>query len=252
MKFDRPNEFEIERLQKTFTLSSNEFKDNISLQELLLHFQELAGKQVDLIGVGNEYIEKTKHIYVLCREKIVFLKDIVINKKYTLVTYPLTPSKLQMQREAYLLDENDEVCLKLDSVWVLIDYVSRRMVRTTDVINAQSKYPKFETFEPVFESKLEQIEKINIDGLEPILVHEVDKDDLDSNNHMNNTVYLKLFQKFINDQIIELEIDYEKECLLGETLKVYEVEEQNTISFIGIKEDGLTSFRAKCLTRQKN
>ncbi len=250
MKLDRPDDSEIERIKKTFVLNSFEYKPNVSLQELLLHFQELAGKQVDLLGVGSEYIKETNHIYVLCREKVLFLKDLVQHKKYTFVTYPLTPSKLQMQREAYLLDENDEVCLKLDSIWVMVDFVTRRMVRTTDVINAQSKYPRFETFEPLFESKLEQLEMIDIQGIEPVLTHQVSKDDLDNNNHMNNTVYLKLFQRFIKKNISELEIDFEKECLVGDILKIYKVEKEDTISFVGIKENDSISFKAKILTRQ--
>ncbi len=63
MKLDRPDDSEIERIKKTFVLNSFEYEPNVSLQELFLHFQELAGKQVDLLGVGSEYIKETNHIY---------------------------------------------------------------------------------------------------------------------------------------------------------------------------------------------
>ena len=245
MNFDRPNKDEIERLSKTFILKDNNFLPNVSLQELILNFQELAGDQVDILNVGRKYAKETNHVFVLCREKVKFLKPLKTNKNYTLVTYPLTPGKLQMQREAYLLDEENNVVMLLDSIWVLVDFISRRMLRTTDVVNAQKKYPKFDTFQPIFDEKLEEIENIDCTNLLPILTHKVGETDLDVNAHMNNTVYLKLIQKFIDKQISTFEIDYEKECRLDDELRIYKQEKDNFNYFVGKKQDDSISFKIR-------
>ncbi len=245
MILDKPKTNEIERLAKTFSFRTDSFLPNVSLQELGLVFQELAGKQVDLLGIGSEYSKRTNNVYVLCREKMLFLKELKLGEDYTLVTYPLTPGKLQMQREAYLLDSLDEVVLKLDSIWVLVDYVTRRMKRTTDVASAQSKYPAFDTFVPLFEKRLEALGEMERGAMDLLLTHKVSKSDLDSNNHMNNTIYLRLVQPFVAKGISEVEIDFEKECLLGETLSIYKKEEKDFVSFMGYKEDDCLSFKAR-------
>lgn len=247
MKLDRPNPNEIERLMSPLVFHDDFFLPNVSLQEFGLCFQSLAGKQVDLLDVGKEYSKRTNHVYVLCREKIVIEKKLTVNTSYTLVTYPLTPGRLQMQREAYLLDEKDEVVLKVDSIWVLVDYVSRRMVRTNDVYQAQAKYPRFNTFEPLFTEKLETIEDYELYDFEKVFEHKVDDSDLDANDHMNNTVYLKLVQPFVSGNIQSVEIDFEKECRKDDTLEIYRRKTENAAFFIGMKEDRKLSFKIKII-----
>lgn len=247
MKLERPKPNEIERLMSPLVFQDDSFLPNVSLQEFGLCFQSLAGKQVDLLDVGKEYSKRTNHVYVLCREKIVIEKRLKINAPYTLVTYPLTPGRLQMQREAYLLDEKDEVVLKVDSIWVLVDYVSRRMVRTNDIYQAQAKYPRFATFEPLFDEKLEAIEDRELSDFEKVFEHKVDDSDLDANDHMNNTVYLKLVQPFVSGNIKSVEIDFEKECRKDETLEIYRKESENVIFFVGMKEGGNLSFKIKII-----
>lgn len=245
MTFDKPKEGEIERLFETFTFEDKRFAPNVSFQELGLVFQSLAGKQVDLLGIGSEYSRKTNNVYVLCREKMLFLEPIRLQESYTLVTYPLTPGKLQMQREAYLLDGEKRVVMKLDSVWVLVDFVTRRMKRTTDVSLAQSKYPLFDTFVPLFEDKLEALGEVNRKSMDLVLTHDVVSEDLDSNNHMNNTVYLRLVQPFVSSGVKEVEIDFEKECRLGDCLSVYKKEENGYVFFSGYKQDDSLSFKVR-------
>ena len=243
MKLDKPETDEIERPTLDFSLREDVGPLNVSFQELLLRFQSLAGRHVELLGIGKEYSERTKNVFVLCRERIHFPKPLAKNENYTLVTYPLTPGKLQMQREAYLLDSDRECRMLLDSIWVLVDFETRRMKRTNDVVLAQAKYPAFSTFTPLFEEKLAAIgEPTEVLG-DPVDVHQVTKEDLDVNDHMNNTVYLKLVQPYLNGVVSDIEIDYEKECRLNETLSIYRIDQDGKSLFLGYKEDGSLSFK---------
>lgn len=244
MILNKPEKDEIERPTLDFTLKEDVGPLNVSFQELLLRFQDLAGRHVELLGIGKEYSIRTKNVFVLCREKIHFPKPLAKNEEYTLVTYPLTPGKLQMQREAYLLDSKMEPRMFLESIWVLVDFETRRMKRTNDVVLAQEKYPAFKRFTPLFPEKLEAIVDVDVGDREPVCVHVVCLDDLDVNDHMNNTVYVKLVQPYLKGAVSDIEIDYEKECRLNETLSIYEIDFKNQSLFLGYKEDGSVSFKA--------
>lgn len=243
MKGDRPKKDSVEKFVVDFTLSKVDALSNPPFSEINLAFQKAAGSQVDVFGLGPDYSLRTRMIFVLCREKVDVLKPFNKEETYTLVTYPLAPGRIDMTREAYILNNKDEVMLTLTSLWVLLNYDSRRISSTRDVAVAQSHYPLLETITPLYEEKrLPALDREDIHG-EIVLRHLVCQEDLDVNNHMNNTIYLKLLEALpFRKAVRGFEINYEKECFLGEEILVERKEEENSTLFAGFKPSGELSF----------
>ncbi|MCI1734200.1 MAG: thioesterase [Bacilli bacterium] len=234
------------RYPLSFKLEKTDAQGNPWLSDILLSFQQAATAHVTLFGLGDSYFRVLRRrAFVLCREKLIFLAKMVTGKLYTLFTYPLEPGKLEMYREAYVLDDQGKEVLRLHSLWVLIDFDSRRLALTTEAKAKQDSYFQGQVLSPLFTERLEKLDLPSTAGL-PYQDHIVTADDLDSNNHMNNTVYLRLVQEEGLTQLIRsLEINYEKECRLGETLRIFRKDQPGSSVFMGYKSDQSLSFAVR-------
>ena len=79
----------------------------------------------------------------------------------------------------------------------------------------------------------------------------VDSNDIDVNQHMNNTVYMKIAQSScILHPISTFEIDFEKECYLNETIALESYSDSNDYYVVGRKNDGILSFIVKFSSKE--
>ncbi|MFA6829569.1 MAG: acyl-ACP thioesterase domain-containing protein [Bacilli bacterium] len=228
-----------------FELKQVDSSGNPELQEVLLAFQKGAADHVELYGFGQKYRERTNKVFVICREKIVFLRDFEKNKKYNLYTYPLSPGRIDMYREAYILDENGNRMAEILSLWVFIDFTTRRICKTDEVKAVQDEYMKSFDKPVIFSDKLQRMDCPENEG-QFLFEYTVQESDLDSNNHMNNTVYFRILQNHgIGKKVSSSEVNFEKECFLGEKIRIFRNCFDSFDVYQGIKEDGDLSFIIK-------
>lgn len=217
----------------------------VDLCHLLKTFQEAAGIQIERLGLGDAFREKFNFYYVLCRLKGTFLSKPEKGKKYTLVTFPTKASILQMYRYAFIVDENDQLIFTLTSLWVIIDKDTRRLKTCRDFQKGMLEVlPHIDDVKPLNDEKLSAIE-YNKEDYESVGDYVVEEKDIDTNSHMNNTIYMKVAQSFIHSSgIKEFEINFEKECFLNEKIHLEKAkcENESIDSVIGYKEDGNVSF----------
>ncbi|MCR5119360.1 MAG: hypothetical protein K6B44_07045 [Lachnospiraceae bacterium] len=82
------------------------------------------------------------------------------------------------------------------------------------------------------------------DGAEPVYEHVVRYSDLDNNDHVNNLNYMPMMQNafdaaFYKEHVLqEMEIQYKKQCVYGETLKICKKKEEDSYRVLVVKEDG--------------
>lgn len=213
---------------------------NPDLRTIFTLFQKAATRHAEELGIGKDFYERNGLLYVLCRMKLVFQGRFEKGKEYTLVTYALPPEKIQFVRDAYIEEEEGKRIALLKTTWVLISATRRRIVLTDGLVQRLSPLKEeLQTLVPVFEERLSALEE---SPAQPLFVHRVGKEDIDANNHMNNTVYIHLTQEAGFDGLVKtFEIDFEKECLLGEDLTIYKGKDGY---FCGFKNDSL-SYKAK-------
>ncbi len=230
--------------EKIDFVPSFDSKGHVDLKDLIHHFQNLATRHIDRLGMGEEFEKENSFFYVVLRYKGYFLKELETGRHYTMVTFPTYPGPLQLYRYCYLLDEEKKVCFYLISLWVLMDSKTRRL-KTARVFRdrIEKEIPDLKDVKPLTEETLGNF-PLEEDGFVKYDTYQVGKQDIDENGHMNNTVYFDILKDHLPEKSIHtFEMNYEKECLFEEKLNIF-VKEGGFLTFKGMKNDGL-SFKIK-------
>lgn len=242
MNFARPDKSCLTLTSRDFICEEVDQYGNPDFQKLLYEFQESALEQVEGLDLGKRLLNEQNLVYVLMREKIALLYPFVKEEKYTIVTYPLKGTRLEMPREAYVLDKQDRVVCLIDSLWILIDIEKRRIAMATivnDVFNSRKEIQKYER---VFEDKLYRLETLDTDNLTPY-IYKVKESDIDANGHMNNTMYFRLAQTLGFSFLVKtIEINFEKECFLNDEISVFTIHKEDSVFIEGYHKDHSLSF----------
>lgn len=219
---------------------------NVDLCDLLQAFQKIAGEHVENLGLGNDFSEANGFYYILCRIKGYFLARLDPEKTYTFVTYPTKPGTLQLYRYAYLLDPEGKPVFYLLSLWVLINRTTRRLQSSKAFEQKLTEeLPDIADIEPLTEEKLFEMDFSEME-FHYDYNYVVASSDIDSNRHMNNTVYMRIAQKHcILSPISVFEIDFEKECFDHETIAIESSADTASYAVMGKKSDGMLSFMVR-------
>ena len=232
---------------REFQLKQIDNFGNPSLFEIFNAFQEAAIPHAAILGFGNEFLKLHNLLFVICRMKIRFYHSFSRDETYQLVTFPLFPNKIQVYREAFILDSSKNRVADLTSLWVLIDKIHRRITLMTEMTNICNQYrddmlklPKL--IQPSLPSLQINVPENNFSTN----IYQVSKEDIDVNGHMNNAVYAKILDSLNYEKLMSsVEINFEKECFFNEKLftKYYSIDNSKLI--IGKKEDNSLSYKAK-------
>ncbi len=245
MNFKNPEASDLHYFKREFV---PKFLENgvIDIAYLLHEFQNLAGDHVEALGLGEAFKKENQFFYVVMRMKGYFLETFKPEEKYTIITYPLQASGIQMYRYGYILNEEDKPVFYLSTLWILMDSVTRRIKSTRSFKNKIAEVlPDIDEVQPLTEETLDNfpIDEYDFKYQKDYVVV---KDDIDSNGHLNNTIYLKMSQPLLNDTKIDnFEIDFEKECFLDEKIKLSMAKDHETYIIRGDKEDDSLSFKIK-------
>lgn len=135
-------------------------------------------------------------------------------------------------RDFALFDDKGELGDAVQS-WVLVDANTRKLVNMKNM-------------EPLWSLPFPQPEKTNTPRRLSIALmakaeeFTVSAAELDFNGHFNNVHYIRHAEKYAPEGALCLDVSYERECFLGETLTLHA---ENGFVYI-VKPDGSTAFRA--------
>lgn len=196
--------------EKTFETASYEtdFTGKLSLFSLFNHFQDIAGKHAEQIGVGFDYLRSKNLAWMLSRIilKISYLPE--WGERVVLKTWPKGIEGLFAMRDFSLISLSGEIMISATSAWLLVDLTKNRPSRLENLpVNL-----KF-TGAP---SAIEEIPgKIKLpEKLVGLFEHNVLNSDIDINQHVNNANYAKWIfdsfpaEKYKQSRIRSLQINY--------------------------------------------
>lgn len=234
----------------TFKLSKVAKDGNPSLEEVLDAFQQAAVPHAEELGFGNTFLTANDLLFVICRMELTFKKPFKAGETYTVLTCPLYPSAIQVYRVAFFYDSNNEEVASLNSLWVLVNRKTKRITPMRPVINICEPYKNdMKKIEETFYQKLPALDVSVSKDSQPISYTVTDKD-IDFNGHMNNAVYARILDSIqVNKPISTFTINFEKECLLDETLFTYQTDSDDCTEVAGYKSDGDLSYKAKITYR---
>ena len=239
-------------------INSNRFEEKISFEiqdfynhgilpfSILCAFQDASTKHAELLNVGFAKMIEKHLLWVTMRIKFEIVRQPKVNEMLKIVTYPSGKNMLEFDRDYVIYDINDNIIIKGQSKWCLIDSKSRKICKMIDDVKIDNNPPIFsEKF-----LKTESFEPINL----PDLSYQISSNDIDNNGHTNNTIYAKILSPIINnisDEIKFFQINFLKESYLGDRIDIYQKVDENSILFLGKLCERETSFTAKVILKNQ-
>ncbi len=209
--------------------------------------QEAASSHIETFGLGYESMIQKNLIWVVARNKFVIDRDISSLKNLKVKTWPQPNGRFDTLRDFYIVDDNDNICVRGRTMWCLLDLKTKRLAPMSNATIEGEFYPH-----AAFEDKLQKITIDDNDKYVLCLEHRVQPSDLDWNQHMNNARYGELVYDAMNLQeneiIYSMEIDYIAQARLGDLITVKMHRHDKEILLVGYKEDAVC-FLAKCIIR---
>jgi len=222
--------------ESKFTINFRDVdKDNkIKPSSIMQYMQEAGGLQSDELGEGVNYKHITNTVWILIGWKMkIFNNNISWNEECFVKTWSRKIEKLYSYREYEFRDEEDNLVAIATSKWVFLD-INANTFKTPpeDLIQKYDSEDK-----SLFEEEIEKLKEPK--DLEKNFTYIVQKRDIDTNNHMNNTIYLNVAENVLpeNANINEVEILYKKECKLSETVNVFSYEVSTNEIIVVIKNN---------------
>lgn len=150
------------------------------------YMQDIAAKSIDRLGhqyCWDELYKKGRG-WFLIRYRVEFSEYPVNVETVKVLTENRGCNRMHAYRDFELFDNNSDKCLmRATSSWFIVDLKSK------SVVNLKQEYPDFFTFE-AREDDLTLRKLKSIDSIDAEKMFHVRYDDLDFNNHVNNTVYI--------------------------------------------------------------
>ena len=182
-------------------------------------------------------IEETGFTWMLLYWKIKVFKRPRWNTEVIVNTWARKYNKLSTWRDFEMTDENGDVIAIASSDWVLIDANSGKLARITeDLVNEYGLVEKA-VFPDEPTGKLKEPK-----NMKKVYEYTSARRDIDTNNHVNNEVYLDLCADALPEgmslEFSDIEIFYKKQIKLKETVSMFYSNEEG-INTVCIKsEDG--------------
>lgn len=215
----------------------DDFDENGKLKaSKLMHvFQDAAAVHATMLGYGFDVLIENNYIWVLNKLRFKVFGSVQKNYTYHLKTFPRAKKGVSYFRDYYIYDDNDQLIIAAMSNWCVINFESRRIERSAFDFTGNL------ITETAFKEGIPKI-KFSDEGLVLIGEHIVTIDDLDENRHVNNCRYVEFVEGLI-DGHRDFTINFVKETMLGETIKLYRGNDGDTIIIVG-KVDDHVAFQA--------
>jgi medium-chain acyl-[acyl-carrier-protein] hydrolase len=206
-------------------------KRKLTLPALIHYFEDIAIQNSEAVGFTLDYYEKENRGWMLMKWEIEIFRFPAFNETITINTQPKSFKNFLANREYEVVDASGAVLVKATTVWLLADIKTRRPVRVPEEM-----YSGFDTAkdsDKIFQ-KLNDLVPITEGEFSSDVV--VQKNDIDTNGHVNNVRYVEwvlesLPKEFLDEHTVtRVEVNNKKELNFGESAEVVStIDKANTI-----------------------
>ncbi|MDY0132310.1 MAG: thioesterase [Desulforegulaceae bacterium] len=211
--------------------SDVDFKGQIKAVKILNLCQDIASRHSYQLGLSALHLGEKGKIWVVHRYELEFKKRPFWDEVFKIRTWRYPFKKLYEMRRFDFLDSNNDVFVKGLCSWVIVDKKTKRPSRLDRTIEEKFCFePKNpEVFAAEIKSPLNPVLKSEFKAL---------RDDIDFNNHVNNTSYLKWAKEcideddFKNKNLKKIEILYLNDSLYNDRLKVFSEKEEDSSRYL--------------------
>ena len=220
-------------------------RNKVSNKAILGYMEEIASLHSATVGYGVNDVIENGTAWILLDWKLEVLQRCNYGEKVHLNTWVKQNEKFYSYRDYELFDEKDNLIAKGTSKWVLVDLETKRITKINEEL-ANIYNPEYE--KSVFvETKLEKVRepKEYISGV----MYNVNRSDIDVNEHMHNLNYLDLAYEALpeeiynNEELNNVRMNYKHELKFGDVAKcMYGFE--NNKHLVAIKSEDESKLHA--------
>lgn len=188
----------------------------MKLNAILQHMQEISSAHLDALGIPHTLLLENRQVFLLSKVGLEIEKRPTASDMLLLQTTPKTPTGAQFIRCNDFYDTNGRLLMHADTLWILVDPDSHRILRPRDFIGGM-RYTEDGT-SPLLRYRPAAVEAAQVGE------RAVRFSDLDINNHMNNAVYVDICTDFLPESAFregepaKLYIHFRSEARAGDTL----------------------------------
>lgn len=201
--------------------------------------QDAAVEHAEILGVGRAPIlARHNCVWMLVRSWYRLSRPLRAGECIKVQTWAYPTDRLTSEREFALFCGEEPVGSAMQ-VWALVDVEQRKLVRMQNFPEIQAMAVR-QAPVPV------KLRRLPLPELQPAGVCVVQPEDIDVNGHMNNVAYLHYVMLPLGQGFVrELQINYDRECRAGETLRLQTGAADGWRYVLGVNQAGQTSFEAR-------
>ena len=204
----------------------------LRLDALMNYFQDASTFQSENLGVGFSYLVPRNLVWVLVSWQVEITRYPALGEEVEIGTLPYDFKGFIGSRNFCMKTKGGEMLAKANSIWTLLNFDSMKpALPPADMLE---KYPVEPRLDMNYEGR-----KITVnDGgacEDPIVVQ---RQHLDSNNHVNNAQYIIMAIQYLPQdfEVRNLRVEYKKQAHLGDVLIPYVVTEGDKV-VISLRDD---------------
>lgn len=214
----------------------------LRLDALMNYFQDASTFQSENLGVGFSYLVPRNLVWVLVSWQVEIIRYPALGEEVEIGTLPYDFKGFIGSRNFCMKTKGGEMLAKANSIWTLLNFDSMKpALPPADMLE---KYPVEPRLDMNYEGR-----KIAVNeggACEDSIV--VQRQHLDSNNHVNNAQYIIMAIQYLPQdfEVRNLRVEYKKQAHLGDVLIPYVVTEGDKV-VISLRDDtGAVYVNVEC------
>lgn len=202
----------------------------LTLTALLDYLQDCCTFQGEDLGIGVDYLMREHVAWVLSSWEIEVIRYPQLGERITVGTWPYEFKGFYGSRNFLILDEEGEVLVKANSLWVFMDTERMRPAKVN------------EDFIRIYGERLEEPLEGNWGERKIPIPQEgevqsrirVARHHIDTNHHMNNSKYVQVAEENLPENCVVdgLRVEYKKAAMLGDVLIPRVTVEANKVTVV--------------------
>lgn len=229
---------QIDKFNYTLRYYEKDLNRNLKPVSMFNFMQDVASMAAESHDFGISYIFSHNLAWFVLKYKLIIYKHINDMEEIEVKTESRGATKLFAGRDFYFYYKG-EVFAKACSLWALVDFDTKKMVKPQDVL--KDRIPTFEKREDDLEyDKIPPIDENNTNIFKKDF--RIRFDDIDVNRHVNNANYLAWALETIDynfkcqNRVKTIDVYYKKDIAYdGKIISYADVDMENLISVHSIK-----------------
>lgn len=216
-----------------------DFNKKAKVSTILCHLADVAGLAYADKGYSHAWLWEQKTVFLLSRVSLHINRTPKADEILKINTWEHSTKGVQFNRLFEIFDTNNQSIIQSKTQWVLTNPHTRTILKPKEFTGIMHLHP---------EKDVDVLEcgkfKIPLE-MDYVGERKIVYSDIDANGHVYNAVYASIASDFLDNtdihkDIADFRINFKKEALLGETMKIYRMKNEDSTFIKGIVNDSIS------------